>query len=272
QQEAAGVVLSQREAQRQLEQAVADANETISENGKTLDRTTQKGRENEAALDNIADSTWDVIAAMQKNGASQKQLQGVMQTSRDRFIAVARAAGMSADEANALADELGLIPSQVKTDIIANTGTAMRNVENFKAAMAGIQDRRVQITTAFEETGIRPPAGFYAPSGERASGGAVTAGKTYLVGENAPELFTAPAHGTLSSHGATVARTQSGIYTTSGHTPNVNVTVPAQNLTGLRLEGTMVANGMEARMQAVAVGVVAERDRSSANSRATRRP
>ena len=163
QQEAAGVVLSQREAQRQLEQAVADANETISENGKTLDRTTQKGRENEAALDNIADSTWDVIAAMQKNGASQKQLQGVMQTSRDRFIAVARAAGMSADEANALADELGLIPSQVKTDIIANTGTAMRNVENFKAAMAGIKDRTVQITTAFVETGIRPPAGFYVP-------------------------------------------------------------------------------------------------------------
>src|SRR5690606_39995226 len=61
--------------------------------GPSLDRTTQKGRENEAALDNIADSTWDVIAAMQKNGADQKQLQGVMQTSRDRFIAVAREIG-----------------------------------------------------------------------------------------------------------------------------------------------------------------------------------
>jgi TP901 family phage tail tape measure protein len=230
QQEAAGVVLGQREAQRQLEQSISDANDTIKENGKNLDITTEKGRANQAALDNIASSTWDVISAMQKNGASQKQLQGVMQTSRDRFVAVARAAGMSAAEANQLADELGLIPAQVKTDIRANTGQAMSAIENLKAAMAGIRDRRVQITTAFVETGIRPPAGFYVPKGAKASGGAVTAGQTYLVGENGPELFTAPSNGMISSHGVTMARAQPGVYTTppssvsSSNTSNVNKT------------------------------------------------
>lgn len=230
QQEAAGVVLGQREAQRQLEQSIADANDTLKENGANLDITTAKGRENEAALDNIASSTWDVISAMQKNGASQKQLQATMQTSRDRFIAVARAAGMSAGEASNLADELGLIPSQVTTDIRANTGQAMSAIENLKAAYAGIKDRTIQITTAFKETGIRPPAGYYVPKGAKASGGAVTAGQTYLVGENGPELFTAPANGMISSHGATMARATPGVYTTPGssvshsNTSNVNKT------------------------------------------------
>src|SRR5690606_4404009 len=62
-----------------------------------------------------------------------------------------------------------LIPETITTNIYANTGTAMSNIENLKAAMAGIQDRRVQITTAFVETGIRPPAGFYVPG--NATGG-----------------------------------------------------------------------------------------------------
>lgn len=169
QQEAAGVVLTTRDAQRNFEQAVADATTKLAENGATLDITTQKGRDNQAALDNIASSTWDVIAAMQQNGATQQQLQGVMQTSRDRFIGVATAAGMSADEANALADQLGLIPAQVQTNIYADTGQAMSAIENLKAAYAGIKDRTIQITTAFVETGIRPPAGFYVPG--NATGG-----------------------------------------------------------------------------------------------------
>lgn len=254
--EAAGVVLTEREAQRNLQEAYTGVTESIEAQIEELaaqyeaqglgteaarrraeeevnaankfDITTEAGRRNQAALDDIASSTWDVIDAMQRNGADQKTLQGVMQTSRDRFIGVATAAGMSADEANALADELGLIPAQVQTDIVANTGPAMQNIENLKAAMAGIRDRTVQITTAFQETGIRPPAGYYVPSGARASGGAVTARKTYLVGENGPELFTPQSNGMISSHGATMARAQSGIYTTS--TPNVNVSAPPVNL------------------------------------------
>jgi hypothetical protein len=193
-----------------------------------------------------------------------------MQTSRDRFIAVARAAGMSADEANALADELGLIPSQVKTDIIADTGTAMQNVENFKAAMAGIQDRHVQITTAFKETGIRPPAGFYAPSGERASGGAVTAGKTYLVGENGPELFTAPSNGMVLSHGATMARAQSGIYTTSGNTPNVNVNVPSQNVPPIYVQNPFTGEYLLAEVSTVARSQATSAIRTSQARKAAR--
>jgi hypothetical protein len=204
-----------------------------------------------------------------------------MQTSRDRFIAVARAAGMSADEANALADELGLIPSQVKTDIIANTGTAMRNVENFKAAMAGIQDRRVQITTAFVETGIRPPAGFYVPG--NAEGGWIRGPGTGTSdsilrrlsnGEFVVNAAAAKRHGALLE--AINSGKSMGNASVLTAPSNVNLPAPQVNVEGGRFPDSVtlvdVNGSLLGRMAVVAGGVVAERDRSSANSRATRRP
>lgn len=153
QQEAAGVVLTERDAQRQLEQAIADANTKLSENGATLDITTQKGRDNQAALDDIASSTWDVIAAMQKNGADQKSLQGVMQTSRDRFIGVATSMGMGADKANALADELGLIPTNIKPQVDVQTGNSVGRANAVRDAINAIPSwKGVTVQTNYVET------------------------------------------------------------------------------------------------------------------------
>lgn len=159
QQEAAGIVLSEREAQRQLEQAVRDASAALSENGATLDITTQKGSDNAAALDNIASSTWDVIAAMQKNGADQKSLQGVMATSRQRFIGVATAMGMGAAEANALADQLGLIPTNIEPQVDVNTGNSVSNANAVRDAVNRIpSSKTISITSIFYQKG-RPGEG-----------------------------------------------------------------------------------------------------------------
>lgn len=165
QREAAGVVLDRRAAEVQFEQAVADATKALEDNGATLDITTEKGRANRTALDDISRSSWDLIESMQEQGATQKELQGVMTTSRERFIGVATAMGMGADEANALADEMGLIPGEVKSTVNVDTATALGRVQTFLQEYAKIQSRRVEITTAFVETGIRPPAGFYVPRG-----------------------------------------------------------------------------------------------------------
>ena len=134
QSEAAGQTLGLRAAQRQLEESVAAATAALEKNGPTLDITTEKGRENQAALDDIAKSTWDVIGAMQENGATQSEIQGVMQTSRDRFLAAAGAFGMGADEANRLADEMGLIPSNINTTVSVNTAAAEAALGRFRAA------------------------------------------------------------------------------------------------------------------------------------------
>src|SRR5690606_8438076 len=77
------------------------------------------------ALDDIAESGWDLIESMRANGASQTDLQKTMGTTRDRFIEVAQKMGLSKAEAKQLANELNLIPKNVKTDISAD-GSAAR--------------------------------------------------------------------------------------------------------------------------------------------------
>ena len=126
QREAAGVVLSLRDAENAAAAAYDDAKVSIEENGKTLDVSTEKGRANRSALDDIAESGYDLIESMRANGASQTKLQGTMERTRERFIGVARQMGLSKEGANALADELGLIPKNVDVDISADGGPARR--------------------------------------------------------------------------------------------------------------------------------------------------
>ncbi|WP_136314310.1 phage tail tape measure protein [Actinomyces procaprae] len=120
----AQLVLAERDAARGLEQAIDDATETIAENGRTLDRNTESGRANEAALDAIASSTWKLVEAMYGQNASTEEMQEAMQHGRDALIAAAQAAGMTAEEAEALADELRLIPENITTDVTMDASEA----------------------------------------------------------------------------------------------------------------------------------------------------
>lgn len=219
QQEAAGVVLTERDAQRQFEQAITDANTKLSENGATLDITTQKGRDNQAALDDIATSTWGVIAAMQRNGADQATLQGVMQTSRDRFLGVATAMGMGADEANALADELGLIPTDIKPSVQVQTGDSVSKANAVKDAINAIPSwKGVTVQTNYVETMstqatrsifTQPPrtglGGEFAEGGPVIGPGTGTSDSIHALLSNGEHVLTADEVAAMGGHGA-VAR------------------------------------------------------------------
>ncbi|MHB1063527.1 MAG: phage tail tape measure protein [Georgenia sp.] len=136
--ELTGVVLSEREAQRALEEAYDSFNGTLETNGATLDITTEKGRANQAALDNIASSTWDLIGAMAANGAEHEQLEATMASARAEFINAAEAAGIETEAANALADQLGLIPANVTTAItVAGVAAAKQQIEDLRLLYDG---------------------------------------------------------------------------------------------------------------------------------------
>lgn len=138
QREHAGLTLTEREAQRRFEAAVDDATAALKENGKTLDVSTDKGRANEAALDAIAEAGWDLLESMEANGASQEDLQGVMATTRERFVKTAESMGMSKDAASALADELNLIPENVTSTVTVNTDKAHQMIANLRAQYDGM--------------------------------------------------------------------------------------------------------------------------------------
>lgn len=139
QKELADVFLGLRGDQRSFEEAIDSATEALKENGATLDITTEKGRSNQAALDGIASSGWAVVESMRENGATQDDLRGQVQRTRDEFITFAQQLGLSADEAGALADKIGLIPSNVDVKIAADTAAADAAVTEFTRRISAVK-------------------------------------------------------------------------------------------------------------------------------------
>lgn len=107
--------LDVRSTTRDFEAAVDDLEEALEENGKTLDDTTEAGRANNAALDDLAKSAYNSAAAIVQATGDYDAARDVIQRGRDKFVEMAHAMGMSVDEAEALAEELYLIPENVET-------------------------------------------------------------------------------------------------------------------------------------------------------------
>lgn len=106
------------------QQAVADAAQSAKDHGQNLDITTEAGRKNQKALNDLASSALKLVDDMGKAGTSQEEMRAQMETARSQFIAAAEAMGMTGEEAAALADKYGLIPEKVTTDVEANTAPA----------------------------------------------------------------------------------------------------------------------------------------------------
>lgn len=137
--EAYGVVLSARDAQRQFEESIDAASKSLEANGQTLDITTEAGRNNQAALDDVAKSGWQLIEALQAQGATEEELQGSMATTREAFIRAAESMGMEQAQAEQLADKLGLIPADVTTTVTApGADTAKGKLDSVRLAAQGI--------------------------------------------------------------------------------------------------------------------------------------
>lgn len=127
------VILGERGSWRNLYDAIDAANQAVAKNGQTLDITTAAGRANQAALDDLAKSGWELVESMEKNGATMEDMQAAMTTTRDNFIAVAQAMGLSADDAANLADQLNLIPTNIESHVTAETQAANASVDAFIA-------------------------------------------------------------------------------------------------------------------------------------------
>lgn len=127
------IILGERGSWRGLYDAIDAANAAVEKNGQTLDITTAAGRANQAALDDLAKSGWELVESMEKNGATMEDMQAAMTTTRDNFIAVAQAMGLSADDAAALADQLNLIPTNIESHVTAETEAANASVDAFIA-------------------------------------------------------------------------------------------------------------------------------------------
>jgi hypothetical protein len=127
-----------------VEQAVADANKSRKENGKTLDLHTQKGRDNARALDAVgaaARSQYDAFVQLNKEGPASAALADKL---RAQFVKTATSFGVSADEANRMAAEIYGIPP--KKDVkIKTESNAVQVSRETKKALDMVNSKRINI-------------------------------------------------------------------------------------------------------------------------------
>lgn len=111
------LTLSGREVIRRYESALDDATAALKKNGAGLDVTTEKGRANQAALDDIAKAALDVAKSTYEQTGSQDKYRSSLERSRSALIAAAKQMGMGETAAAAYADSVLKIPPAVSTKV-----------------------------------------------------------------------------------------------------------------------------------------------------------
>lgn len=180
--EATSTFFSARDSARAYEESLDTANETIAENGRGLDITTEKGRENQAALDELAQSAIvyaeETLKDAQANGTLNQVLPQVLQRLQQQktdFVNAAVAAGMERDRARELANRLFQIPKNVRTNVATpGMGDALGNLRTYlHRANAIPRHISTTVTTIFTSIGSGPTAANRLLSSTYADGGIV---------------------------------------------------------------------------------------------------
>lgn len=150
----AGLVqLSARDAARGFQQALDDAAAAVKENGRTLDITTQKGRDNQAALDGVASAAisqaqalYESVKATKGEAAGQDAYRASLVKSRTSLQAMAEKFGLSRAEARRFADQILQIPTARTTKVtLTGAETATQKARALRDALLGIKNRTVTV-------------------------------------------------------------------------------------------------------------------------------
>lgn len=106
-------------AQAAVNAAIAAGTRVIDKNTGAVDLSSEAGRQYQGALNQVRDSGLSTVNSMVALGASQEELDAKMKSVRESFIKALTDMGVTSAAANKLADDYGLIPGTVKTDIKA---------------------------------------------------------------------------------------------------------------------------------------------------------
>lgn len=235
--ELAGKTLDSRAATRSFEAAIDAASLAVEKNGRTLDINTEKGRENQEALDSIAASAITMRDAMETNGQDSTL---AMDRARAAFIRVARSMGNSADQAAALADQFGLVRVNVnsipgsKTIRVRDIGTgeALRRAKDLDYTVRSIPAYREVVVNYLSMGDVIRNAQAMATGGIVGAAGGGPRSNMTLVGEQGPELVRLPFGSTVIPNGQTESMMAGG----GGNSQRI--------VLELRGDGSAISNGL----------------------------
>lgn len=123
--------LDLRDAENGFYEAIDRATQALAENGQNLDVTTEKGRANRSALDDMAQASMDYATAILNSTGNQDMFRSSLDNARASLFDQATAFGMTDEEAQAYIDTVLAIPPEAETTI---------GLPGQPAAMAGLRD------------------------------------------------------------------------------------------------------------------------------------
>lgn len=143
---AAGLVtISTREAQMGFEEAIDAANAALEKNGEVMGFATEKGRENEAALNNLGARALSAFEHIKNGSGDLGDMSEALGRGREEVIAMATGMGYSEKAAAALADSMGLIPSNVVTEFDINTDDVGQRILDLHEIIQGTPDKTITL-------------------------------------------------------------------------------------------------------------------------------
>lgn len=213
---AADAALASRDAENAYEAAIDNAAESVKENGKTLDKHTEAGRANRAAVD-------DIITTFNTMDYATQQANGGLEGVRNAYAKASVAAGGAEDKARALATELAKLKSPPQIDI-KTRDLSSDVIASIQAARDRLSDKTFTITTRRLEliqkgslsdrgaearapggfTGLRIPDGY--ATGERLPLGLASGGRPWEEGFSGRVPGTPPADPTVDNVFAMTAK------------------------------------------------------------------
>lgn len=175
-------MFSSRDAARDYHQSIETLTSAIAENGGTLDITTEAGRANESAIDDLADSTLNLARETYANTGSQEEANAVIAAGREKLIEQIAAFGKTGDAANAYVDDLGLVPGNISTGVeLTGAALAKRTLDDLA------KDRTAHIKTVVNTFQNLWGGGTSTNNRPMASGGVVSGAQRRTIGEAGPE-------------------------------------------------------------------------------------
>lgn len=169
--------------------------------GTGFDISTEKGRNAQAALEDLSGSLDTAIAAYQNGTITGQQLADKHAVIEGSVREVASAMNATQAETDELIGKYAAVPSDVSTIFHAETQAAMGAVAAYAGAILAVPTSRTTTITTYQQTVVRPTANDSRFG--RASGGPVRAGEMYTVGELGRELFVPDEDGQIIDHAST---------------------------------------------------------------------
>ncbi len=244
-------LLTARDSTRGYYAAVDAATKSVKENGRTLDVTTAKGRNNQQALDDLAQAALKMAADNLTNNKSIKSVGSQVDKARTQFVNMAVKMGLSRTAASRLATQMGLtsgkvqeLASQIKNVpdkkdpkiTVHGASTATSQARAVRDALNDIHDRTVTLsvntfrTTTYQNefrNGVTAPK--KADGGLLRGPGTGTSDSIPLWGSNGEYMIRAAAvskYGVDFMHQINAMRFADGGYV-SRATSRTNTRVPA---------------------------------------------